>query len=472
MSKRTRFLKIKDWEIDGLRSFCAKLAAATEGAEAMEFYYSFVMPKLGKEFDLLRVGQEEIVNIELKSGNVSDEAIKKQLLQNRYYLATLGHPAYFFTYVSSADRLLRLTGSGRLVEAAWDELVAVLHRQTDCYDGPIEELFREDLYLISPLTDPDRFLRGDYFLTNQQRDIRRVILKNLTSGETPSVQGFTGFPGTGKTILLYDIAMQLSEKERVCLFHLGPHTKELDQLNSRLKRIDFYYEGTDPDLLKERSYHAICVDEGHRMTQALWEKIRTLSEIWQAPIILSYNREDAFSEKERGTEGAVWFEREPGFHGYRLTNRIRLNNELAVFIRSVMHPVTHHRDFPSVSLSYANSGDETMTLISCLKEKGFTFITLPEETSDMPEGSDTTKDNASALSVLEAGSKEFDRVVMVIGSDFYYDEDGYLRNRTTTQTHSAVRDLFHGLSRAKKHVALIVEDNMPVFDILLAILQK
>ena len=89
MSFRGRFLKIKEWEIKGLRTLSERLCDVMENATALKFFYSFTMPKLGKEFDLLRIGSDSIVNIELKSGNVSDEVIKRQLEQNRYYLSTL-----------------------------------------------------------------------------------------------------------------------------------------------------------------------------------------------------------------------------------------------------------------------------------------------------------------------------------------------------------------------------------------------
>lgn len=39
------------------------------------------------------------MNIELKSGAVSDETIRKQLTQNRYYLSVLGRPIYSYTYI-------------------------------------------------------------------------------------------------------------------------------------------------------------------------------------------------------------------------------------------------------------------------------------------------------------------------------------------------------------------------------------
>ena len=54
MSGRSGHLKIKSWETEGLRAFCSRLSECCEDAASLKFYYSFTMPKLGKEFDLLR----------------------------------------------------------------------------------------------------------------------------------------------------------------------------------------------------------------------------------------------------------------------------------------------------------------------------------------------------------------------------------------------------------------------------------
>ena len=80
--------------------------------------------------------------------------------------------------------------------------------------------------------------------------------------------GFTGLPGTGKTILLYDIAMQLSVTSSVCVLHFGSHEKELEHLDERLKRVDFYYCDNDKKIELKKEYSAILVDEGHRLTAA------------------------------------------------------------------------------------------------------------------------------------------------------------------------------------------------------------
>ena len=462
MSQRKFLLKIKTWETDGLRAFCSGLLKVDPSAYDLKFYYSFVMPKLGKEFDLIRVSDEYVVNIELKSGNVSDEAIKKQLQQNRYYLDTLGRPVYFYTYVSNTGRLVRLSNGNMLVESTFKELSEVLSKQGECYEDHLEEFFREDKYLFSPLTDPDRFLRGDYFLTFQQKDIKHQILRNNLP-----VQGFTGYPGTGKTILLYDIAMQLSQKERVCVLHLGDKTEELRRLDSLLKRVDFYHPPIDFEAIKGKKYSAILVDEGHRLTKDVFDNIESLASFFDAPIIVSYNREDAICKEEQGGGGSNLIESIPGFKGYRLTNKIRLNNDLSAFIRCIMHAKDpyHRRDFSSVSLSFSSNEDETDKLLRIYAKSGYTFVNADPDLK-------AHTDEIESINVNEASSKEFDSVVMLMDRDFYYDSAEYLRARRAPDTRSKVRDLYHGLSRAKKNIAIIVEDNISVFDEILSILQR
>ncbi len=469
MSGRSGFLKIRKWEMEGLRAFCGKLCGFMPDAAEYDFYYSFVLPKLGKEFDLLRIYDDCVINIELKSGNVTDEVIRRQLEQNKAYLAMLGLNMYFFTYVSGSDRLVRLTHSGRLVDASWDELRSVLEKNVECYQGDIEDFFKEDRYLISPLTDPEKFLRKEYFLTSQQRDIKKQIVRRIRQAPEEGViappQGFTGFPGTGKTILLYDIAMELSKKEPVCIFHLGSYMQELAHLDRRLKRIDFYYgrEAFETEIRTE--YRAILVDEGHNMDNLMLEKLMDLSVKWNAPIVISYDREDALSSEEQGECGSLLVEAMKDFKGYRLTNRIRLNTELSGFIRAVMHYGfgERRRSYPSVSIAYASDESEATTLLGIYAKAGYEFIR------------DTSLEDfgyaGSQVSISEAEGREYPKVVMLMDESFYYDEKSYLRHGNNAEDTQAVRNLFRGLSRAKEKVAVVIKGNEPVFGRLMSMLQ-
>ena len=478
MSGRNSFMKVKPWEVDDLKMFAEKLLEIAKGPSVLRFYYSFVMPRLGKEFDLLRVGRTYVINVELKSRAVPHETVKKQLLQNRHYLSALGLNVYSFTFLRESGQLVRLSNSGRLIESDPEELMGLIEGQGKCFDGDIELLFREDRYLISPLTDPGRFLRKEYFLTWQQTDIKKKMLGRIKQafeeGISPPIQGFTGYPGTGKTLLLYDLAMELSEKDRVCVFHFGSHEKELEELDDRLKRVDYYYCEENEDISPGQDYKVILVDEGHRLTYRSMGQIISLSKEWKAPVIISYDRENDIHPSEREFEGADIIEGVPGYTGYFLTNRIRLNSELSTFIRRLVHPGggNHKREYPSVTLMYSQNEEETRTLLGILGGEDFFFIYDEEDFDAAQTGG--YEERLPCIGAMEATCKEYDRVVMLIGPGFYYDDSGYMRYNGTdpsgTQICGRVRKLFHGLSRAKEKIALVIESDPELFEAVLSLL--
>lgn len=455
LSERMRGLKIKPWETDCIRGVLSHLMSLSETVSAYEFYYSFQIPKLGKEFDLLRISDDSVINIELKSGNVSEAAIHKQLLQNRYYLALLGKNIRSYTYVHAQEALYRLTNSGQLKVSRWEDLSADLQKQSRLFTGDLETLFKEEEYLISPLTDPDRFLMREYFLTFQQKDIKANIIKHLKAKDA-LFQGFTGLPGTGKTLLLYDLAMEWTVKSsRVCVLHFGSFPEELQKLDERLKRIDFYpcAEGyTLPDLTM---YEVIFVDEGHRIEK---DKLTLLSEFVRRnriPVVFSYDSEDAIAPEERTCASGGDVEQLKDFVKYRMTNHIRMNTELSSFTHALMHQkVQHRKRFPSVRVFYAANAGETTHLLSYLSQNG--YVCLLENAKEQPAFQNTKFMTC----------KEFDCVAMVMNAQFYYDERAYLRGQG-----NGVRNLYHGLSRAKAKLAIVVEDNTELFVRVLALLQ-
>lgn len=460
LSSRQYPLKVRDWEMKSLECLCAHLCKMENGA-AYTFYYSFQIPKLGKEFDLLRVSDDTVVNIELKSNNVPDEKIKSQLEQNRYYLSTLGKNIRSYTYISSSDRLVRLTNSGNLIEADWKELERDLDSQGDCNAGDIEDLFLEENYIISPLSDPDRFLRREYFLTSQQKDIRKNILRAIDEGGSV-VQGFTGLPGTGKTLLLYELAMQLSKRTKVCVLHFGSFPQELRILDERLKRIDFFECRHKEELPNMDDYAVICVDEGHRISEDMLANLNSYCDGNGKPLIICYDDEDAISPKEKTKDIAKAIEMIPGFRGYRLTNRIRMNGELSSYIRNVMHyNRPHNRMYPSVRLFYANNMTEAGILLECLAREDYVYI----RNRDIDQ---ETKTEIFEKDAAFATCREFERVVMLVDSNFWYDEDNYMRSEGL---YDGVRRLYHGLNRAKTGLAIVCVDNEEIFEKLLTLVQ-
>ena len=69
LSGRTYFLKMREWELESMKALVRELEMHMQDVHALRFFYSFQVPRLGKEFDLLQIKDDQIVNIELKSGS-------------------------------------------------------------------------------------------------------------------------------------------------------------------------------------------------------------------------------------------------------------------------------------------------------------------------------------------------------------------------------------------------------------------
>ena len=55
LSGREYFLKMRTWELESMRSLVRELEAHMDEVYALRFFYSFQIPRLGKEFDLLQI---------------------------------------------------------------------------------------------------------------------------------------------------------------------------------------------------------------------------------------------------------------------------------------------------------------------------------------------------------------------------------------------------------------------------------
>lgn len=446
LSGREYFLKIREWELQSMKALVRQLESHMTKVCSLRFFYSYQIPKLGKEFDLLQIKDDQIINIELKSGAVSEEAIRKQLMQNRYYLSVLGRSIQSYTYISSQNRLVRLTNHDHIAEADWTELCRLLQKESSNYQGNIDDLFQAELYLISPITEPARFLKKEYFLTSQQRDIQRQILKKLRISRF-GYFCFTGLPGTGKTLLLYDIAMKLSRRQQICMIHCGNAGKEWKILHKRLQRIAFLSDNQLTENTELKHYSAVLVDEAHLLSSEKLQILLTQSE-GEFPVIFSSDSEDAICPEELGVNTLKLIENLPEIQMFHLTNRIRTNAELSSFIQNMLHLTDRKtsKPYPHVSVVYANNEEETAALLEDYMHQGYEYEITAE--------------------------RDIKRLVIILDERYYYDQNRYLRSKyLSKEGRSDVRNLFHRLNQAKEELSIIVRENTYVYETVLTLLQ-
>lgn len=441
LSGREKPLKMRTWEINSMRALVDQLEKYMQEVYRLRLFYSFQILRLGKEFDLLQVKENQIVNIELKSGAVSEDAIRRQLIQNRYYLAILGRPVRSYTYISSQNRLVRLTNHDHIVEAEWEQLCAELQEKSADFSGNLEDLFQAEWYLISPLTQPERFLKKEYFLTAQQKDIERQILKSIRI-KRGGYYHFSGLPGTGKTLLLYDIAMKLSGRQMVCIIHCGASGQEWKRLHERLRRIVWVSDSQITAEMRLDEYETVLVDEAHLLDKETLENI--VKAAGKRPVIFTSDCEDQLSPEEVDQSVKLGIAKLPEIQTFRLTNRIRTNEEISSFVQNMMHIPDYKsgRRFPHVTVFYANDDQEAANLIQDAKKQGYQH-----------------------LLESEVAEKAYDSVAIILDGNYFYDSKKYLRSKKRT-----VRNLFHQLNSAKEKLMLIVKDNEPFYAMLLGLL--
>lgn len=310
LSQREEPLKnVKANELESLRILVYQLSYILSGGgnenniDLFEhFYYSFSIEKISKEFDLLRLAKNYIINIELKSQMIAEEKIKKQLDQNCYYLQAVNRSVHAYTYVSNENLLFYRQDDGELVQTSLESLVADLRGQCDFYDGKIDDLFCASQYLISPMNTPQKFLDEEYFLTGQQEEIKSKIIGMALKGE-PLTIGITGNPGTGKTLLIYDLAKSVSLVfGKVCVIHCGTMPPGLHYLNSQLLNIDIIPAKQTTSYLTTSKYSFVFIDESQRIWMNQFNYILTQAKLNGISVVFSYDPNQILSTREVNRE--------------------------------------------------------------------------------------------------------------------------------------------------------------------------
>ena len=173
-------------------------------------------------------------------------------------------------------------------------------------------------------------------------------------------------------------------------------------------------------------------------------------------MIFSSDSEDVISQEELDRSIVEGLGKLPGIQKFHLTNRIRTNAELSSFIQNMVHlpEKRNSRWYPHIVVMYANNDGEAEKLLNDLVRQGFKERT--EEASGQP-----------GVQAVRAEEK----IVVLLDEQYYYDENGYLRSWCSTGGYSNVRSLFHLLNQAKESLALVVRENMAVYEVLLEILQ-
>lgn len=449
---------IKEAELEDLKSFCEKLnTCKPKNTSVFDcFFLGYSIPQIGKEFDLLRFGQNYLINIELKHKSTK-EKIKRQLTRNKYYLSFLAKNVFFFTYVVNEEKLYSLGEDGDIAEVDMTELYSKLSEQKIEDINDIDNLFDPTNYLVSPFNSTKKFMEENYFLTNQQEEIKSKVLALIGNAGSIFIS-VTGTAGTGKTLLVYDIAKEMKNRDsKVLILHCARLNDGQIMLNEDWNwTICQTKDGLQVDFSQ---YDLVIVDEAQRIKSAQFETIVEKIKKTQRRCIFSYDQNQCLHRSEIIANISQKIETIALDSSFKLTDKIRTNKEISSFIRRLLDNKRNERDqqYSNIKLCYCSKRSEAKRFLRHLHDHGWK---VPQYTPgtitafQYEEYQVVGEDSAHAII-----GQEYDNVVAVIDECFCYNSEGRLSIKGHGGYYSQRQMLFQILTRTRKKLYIVIINN-------------
>lgn len=463
-------INIKCDEINDLKSLVDELHATNVNANVFDnFYVGYVIPQIGKEFDLLRIDDSVVVNIELKCQSTTDK-IQKQLSRNKYYLSFLGRVTYSYAYISSMHKVFALDGNDHVIEIEFSEFINVLNSQNSKYYADLNTLFIPTNYLVSPFNSTGRFIAGEYFLTKHQEEIKKSIFRNF-GGTAYAILAIKGRAGTGKTLLTYDIVKDARKNRKVLIVHCGNLNNGHNELRSRygwsvipIKSLRIH------DLSK---YDLIVVDEAQRMYPNQLDNIISITKSNSTKCIFSYDGVQTLASFEKRNDIEKKIEMNVTSSTFELTTKIRTNKDAATFIKCLLdekHPIEKIQQ-QNIKIQFFTDMCEAKRYLEYLSKSDWKVINYTPSRYHTPpyERYKLEEELDNAHTVI---GQEFDNVVAVVDEYFYY-EKGLLqtRNYRDKPYYHPTKMLFQILSRTRVGLMIVIINNQCILKRCLEVLR-
>lgn len=473
-----KYFKLSQTEAKTLESFCQQLKLYSDSFELFDGYYiGYSIKQISKEFDLLRFSDDAVINIELKSplgDRIKIEKITNQMKQNYYYLKFLEKNIFIYTYIEN-DGLYKYDSiKEQCLSINMDELVALLLQQTVNNKLDPNLLFIPSNYLISPFNNTDKFINQEYFLTDAQQTIKKQI---MTIVEQNQYEFFciSANAGTGKTLLLYDIAKTIIDRynNAALIIHCGKlnagHITLRDLHKWNVHSIADVNKDSVQSLIQEQ-LSLILIDESQRINSKQLDMIIEKSMKYQIPVVFSYDIKQYLSNGENLDLYKYITDNLPQIKATKreLTNKIRTNKEMASFITNLMNIGKSNSfcNYESVTIEFFDNIKDVTSYIKYLEEKrGWKAITYTTSRYD-PNRLDYISSVCSTKAHDVIG-QEFNKVVFVMDKNFAYSNNGELLARGSY--YSAKGMFYQIVTRVINELKIIVLNNVSLYYKLLEI---
>lgn len=443
-----------------------------------DYYFSYTIPQISKEFDLLRLSEHSIVNIELKS-NSSKQKIKSQLHQNYHYLKFLNLYAYnMFAYTSGDNKLYKYDIiNNTLIEYQFSDLIEILNSTYEKNTTDISSLFVPKKYLASPINRENQsFIKGAYFLSNEQNKHKNRLIKYIEDKENIyNIFSITGAAGTGKTLLTYDIAKYFINKAcKVLIIQAG----NLRPGHYNLKKIRGWniLSAKDSKSADLSQYEYIFADESQRFNSNTINNI--IDKAPKAKIILSYDMYQSMDNLLSLDNFKNIISTVPASNSVRLSNKIRSNPEISNFIiklfnieNNTIKNTSKTETYDNIDFKFFKDYKECSSfLLNLCNNDSITIINYtPTIFENIMQDYEKMICNYSTHASV---GLEFDHVVAVIPDFFEIQNDNLVAGRGTRYDYDYLKMFYQAISRSISKLTIIIVKDKEIYNYCNNILHK
>lgn len=458
------------------------------------FYFGIPSPIYGEaDFDILKISKSKIVNIQLKD-EVSMKKTREQFLnkiiqtfekQNviinilKDKSNNIKH-SYNILFIRNEGKVF-LEEKNNLSEISFNDVLDILSssqsKEISEDVNYLENLLPSD-YLISPISDPDKFINNKYLLTQEQKEVKRKINNCIKKKNSMNVLAVSGEAGTGKTLLALDIARELSNSYEIVYIFGGNLKDGHDILKNELPRIHFL-SALDAQQYDENEllhFDIIIVDEAQRLRRELVSKLGSWSGKGKnkGKYLLFFKDENQIlGPKDSGaviqnmsqitplkkvirTNKYISYIIDVLLHGNRVKSRYIKTNFSEIQKNDFLYKVRKN-----VKFKFFKNSEYAQLWINQMVENGYKFLAPTEDrynksSSDLYTGYENTHN---------AIGKQYPLVVTYIDENLIF-EDGKLKQKNS-EYYYLEREFYTNATRATNKLAIAVVNNTEVFDRLI-----
>lgn len=457
--KVNRLYSISEEELKCCNSFFMQLKPLLNSKQMFAYLLDqTVEDGFREQFDILRFSKDSILNVELKSQYPQDglNGIYDQLDRHTYLLNTLGKNVFAYTFVLNTNELFKID-QGKLVKVDFREVANNIEEEH------IEEnslkLIDASTILISPYSEPDKFIKSRYFLNHSQKEIRNLILRN--NREKFSISGGAG---TGKSLVLFDLAKEFNKKQSI-LYIFVASIRNSSELSAKY---GFLFKSISE--VKEWSidvynkFDVILIDEAQRLTRDQYDVFINST----ATIIFSVDKEQVLKQNEKSEDIQALLEANPNVENHTLTDRVRSDKSLSTFIKKLFDLKARRlepMEFPKVNVVYFTEVEDARKFIkNCEEVENYCCIEIAEYTtvvSRVKKRKQILSDSENGFTVI---GREYDNVLIPIDERVYYNEYAKLIAETNEYyPYLEINNLFEGITRVKQNLLFVVINNKGMF---------